>query len=63
VANAATIAAEMGPAHGWPTQLATGYLTRHMKYTITPDAEAGMKRFLELAAQEGIIPSAGMLAI
>ena len=60
VARAAELAAEYGPALGWPVDLARDYLTRHMKYTITPAAEAGMNKFLELARAEGVIPQAGV---
>lgn len=61
VARAAELAAEHGPALGWPADLARDYLTRHMKYTITPAAEAGMNKFLELARVEGLIPQTGAL--
>jgi chorismate dehydratase len=59
VARAAELAAEQGPALGWPVDLARDYLTRHIKYTITPAAEAGMAKFLELARLEGLISPAG----
>ncbi len=61
VARAAELAAEYGPALGWPVDLARDYLTRHMKYTITPAAEAGLNKFLELARVEGLIPQAGAM--
>lgn len=61
VARAAELAAEHGPALGWPVDLARDYLTRLMKYTITPAAEAGMNKFLELARVEGLIPKPGVL--
>ncbi|MGQ9649447.1 MAG: menaquinone biosynthetic enzyme MqnA/MqnD family protein [Phycisphaerae bacterium] len=59
VARAAELAAEYGPALGWPVDLARDYLTRLMKYTITPAAEAGMNKFLELVRAEGLIPQPG----
>jgi chorismate dehydratase len=61
VARAAELAVEHGPALGWPVDLARDYLTRHMKYTITPAAEAGMNKFLELARVEGLIPQTGAM--
>lgn len=61
VARAAELAVEHGPALGWPVDLARDYLTRLMKYTITPAAEAGMNKFLELARVEGLIPKPGVL--
>ncbi len=61
VTRAAELAAEHGPALGWPVDLARDYLTRLMKYTITPAAEAGMNKFLELAKVEGLIPQPGAL--
>jgi chorismate dehydratase len=62
VARAAELAAEYGPALGWPVDLAANYLTRHIKYTITPAAEAGMNKFLELARLEGLVSPAGAVA-
>jgi len=55
VARAARLAAEFGPAHGWPPELAEHYLTRCMRYTITPAAEEGMARFIAMARAEGFI--------
>ncbi len=62
VARAADIAGEMGPALGWPADLAREYLTQRLIYTLTPQAQDGMRRFLELAAEEGIVPDAGAVA-
>lgn len=61
VARAAELAAEYGPKLGWPVDLARDYLTRHIKYTVTPAAEAGLNKFLELARLEGFIPQAGAM--
>jgi len=61
VARAAELAVEHGPALRWPVDLARDYLTRLMKYTITPAAKAGMNKFLELARVEGLIPKPGVL--
>ncbi len=55
IARASGIAAEMGPAHGWPVPLAEEYLTRRLVYTVTAPVREGMRQFLELAADEGII--------
>ncbi|NLX12725.1 MAG: menaquinone biosynthesis protein [Phycisphaerales bacterium] len=53
--KAAAIASTQGPAHGWPVPLAEEYLTRRMKYILTPAALEGMKRFLDLATQDGLL--------
>lgn len=52
---AAAIAAAQGPLRGWPVPLAEEYLTRRMKYILTPAAIEGMKRFLDLAAEDGLL--------
>lgn len=59
VARARQIAAEVGPARGWPADLAVEYLTRRLSYTITSEALAGMNRFFELGAEAGIVQQAG----
>jgi chorismate dehydratase len=61
VARAAAIAAEMGPPLGWPAALAEEYLTRRLIYRLTPSALEGMRRFINLAAAEGIVPDSGAL--
>jgi chorismate dehydratase len=61
VARAAAIAERLGPEHGWPVDLAREYLGRRLKYTVTPDAQHGMRRFLDLAIAEGIVPEEGAL--
>ena len=48
VARAAEIAAELGPGLGWPADLAVGYLTRHLNFTMTERHREGMKCFFEL---------------
>lgn len=63
VTRAGQIARRQAPRHGWPAETAVAYLTRHMKYTITEDAEAGLRRFCELAADEGIVPASGVTAL
>jgi len=55
VARAAEIAAEVGPNHGWPVELACEYLTRRLMYTLTAAARAGLERFLDLASADGLL--------
>lgn len=57
IVAAPQIAKLMGPLLGWPVELATQYLTKNLIYKLTPQAAAGMQRFLELAAEEGMIPA------
>jgi len=52
----AGIATQYGPAHGWPIELATRYLTECMTYKITPAARQGLARFVAMAADEGLVP-------
>lgn len=63
VARAAEIAAECAPERGWPVNLAVEYLTRALMYRLTPAALAGMSRFVELLAREGILPAARELKV
>jgi chorismate dehydratase len=56
VKAAPQIAQLMGPALGWPVELATQYLTQNLSYKLTPRLQGGMRRFLALAAAEGIVP-------
>jgi len=56
VARAAEIAAEHGPAHGWPVALAERYLTRCMRYQLDARAIAGANLFARLCAREGLVP-------
>lgn len=62
VTRAAEIAAQAGPAHGWPVDLAVEYMTHALTYKITPAAEAGMNRYFELLDQAYIAPQAGGLS-
>lgn len=55
VGRAAAIAAEMGPAHGWPVELATTYLTKRLTFKLTPQAREGLEKFIELATDEGLV--------
>ena len=50
------IAVEAGPALGWPVEDAMDYLVNRLRFTITPEAEAGMQRFIEMAMDDDIIP-------
>lgn len=59
VSRAMQLATDFGPVHGWPTELAAHYLTRCMRYVITPAAEEAIARFTALAAAEGFVPAAG----
>lgn len=59
VARAAEIAAETGPAHGWPVDLAVEYMTHALTYTITPDVEAGMQRYFQLLTESSFKPQGG----
>ncbi|MHC4441183.1 MAG: menaquinone biosynthetic enzyme MqnA/MqnD family protein [Planctomycetota bacterium] len=61
VCRAGQIAADMGPELGWPVELAAEYLTERLIYTITPAAEKGMQRFVNLANQAGLITKPGEL--
>ncbi len=56
MARAAQIAAEAGPARGWPVDGAVEYLTERLMFKVTPPAREGIRRYFELAAQEGILP-------
>lgn len=51
------IAADYGPALGWPVTLATRYLTTRLKFTLGPRQRLGMEKFLELAKHNDIVPS------
>ena len=52
VARAAEIAAETGPARGWPLSLAVEYMTHTLTYTLAPAFESGMNRFVELLQEK-----------
>ena len=62
VESAATIAAEFGPASGWPVELAKHYLTTRLEYTLGPRQRLGMAKFLELAKTCGLVGSTQALA-
>jgi chorismate dehydratase len=56
MAHARELAIQAAPRHGWPTDTAIEYLTRIMKYRITPEMRAGMERFFQLLDQHGVVP-------
>lgn len=55
VAHAAEIAAQEGPGHGWPIDLARRYLTEYLTFTLTDRHREGMRRFLELARRHKLV--------
>jgi chorismate dehydratase len=59
--NLAAIAGDYGPAYGWPSDLAVRCLTREVQYAFTDAHREGMEEFLDLAAEHGLIESAGPL--
>lgn len=63
VAEAARLAREDGPRHGWPVELAEVYLTRYMKYTLTLEARRGMELFFDMADREGLLAPSGPVAV
>ncbi len=55
VESAELIAADFGPGLNWPVALAKRYLTKRLKFTLGPRAQAGMEKFLELATRHGLV--------
>jgi chorismate dehydratase len=55
-AHCRAIAQQEAEAHGWPVELATEYLTRHLQFELTPQRRAGMERFFELAKKAALTP-------
>jgi chorismate dehydratase len=55
VAQASRIGAEWAPRLGWPVRTAVDYLTHHLKFTVTREAAEGMRMFLSLADEEGVV--------
>ena len=56
VESAQAIAADLGPGLGWPVALAVRYLTTRLRFTLGNRERLGMKKFLELARSNGLIP-------
>ncbi len=54
VADAARIASEQGPLHGWPVQLAQKYLCGIMQYKLTDSMRAAMDRFFGFIEQDDL---------
>lgn len=59
VADLERIAAQEGPAIGLPPADALAYLRENIRYELGDRERAGLQRFLELAAAEGLAPAAG----
>lgn len=53
VAAASRLARQHGPPLGWPAELAEAYLTRHIRYMLTPEARCGLERFFDMARASG----------
>jgi chorismate dehydratase len=58
-----SIIARYAVPRGWPAELARKYLTEHLNFDIGPRELEAIRRFLDLAAEEAIIPPAGELRI
>lgn len=43
------------PRHGWPSDVAERYLTKHLSFDVTERHVAGLTRFYELASEFGVI--------
>lgn len=56
VATAELIAADLGPAMGWPVPLAKRYLTTRLTFTLGQRQRQGMAKFIELARAHRIVP-------
>jgi len=55
LADRERIARDCGPILGWPVELARAYLTRHLAFDLTERRRAGMRRFFQIAAEEGLL--------
>lgn len=55
VADAERLAREAAAVHGWPEPIAVEYLTRIMRYTLTPPMREAMDRFFELVDRHGLL--------
>lgn len=56
VAQAEALADRYAALHGWPVELARKYLCRTLKYTLTPQARAGMDKFFAMATAARLLP-------
>ena len=61
VASAEMIAADYGPALGWPVAMAKRYLSQRLKFTLGPRQREGMARFVELVKKHDIVRTTGEL--
>lgn len=57
VRAAELIAADYGPAKGWPVALARRYLAARLKFNLGPRQRAAMTRFFDLARRYGLVPA------
>jgi len=55
VRSAEMIAADFGPAQGFPVEQAKRYLSKRLRYTIGPRYREGLEKFLGLARKHGLI--------
>jgi chorismate dehydratase len=62
VACADALAAEFGPRHGWPVELARRYLTRCLCFTLDARMIEGANLFARLLAREGDLPDGAALS-
>lgn len=58
VAATGTIARQSFPDNAAYAAIAERYLREHIKYSLGESEEAGLRRFYELAAEVGVVPSA-----
>ncbi|MEO6434496.1 MAG: MqnA/MqnD/SBP family protein, partial [Tepidisphaeraceae bacterium] len=63
LANLERIIARHAVPRGWPVDLARQYLTKHLHYDIGPRELEAIRRFHQLAAEEGIVPAARPLLV
>ncbi|MEZ6233834.1 MAG: MqnA/MqnD/SBP family protein [Phycisphaerales bacterium] len=54
----ASLAAEHGPAAGWPVDLAERYLASHLRFDLGPRERAAAQRFIDECAALGLCPPA-----
>lgn len=61
VARASEIAAELGPRHGWPIELARRYLTRCLRFRLDGRMIEGANLFARRLARLGVVPAGAEL--
>ena len=57
VQNIERIVRDHAIPRGWPAELARKYLTENLRYDVGPREIEAIRRFHDLAADEGIIPT------